>query len=245
MSVPHSPTELQRRYYAETAVQYDDMHVEPEHELALLLLGAFIERCGISSVLDVGAGTGRAMVWLKRRFPDLVVKGVEPVESLRCQAYAKGVSPNDLIAGDAYALPFEDDSFDLVVEFAVLHHVSSPNRVVIEMSRVASRMVCISDCNFLGQGSRGLRVLKYLIYLLGLWPAANWIKTAGKGYTFSEGDGVAYSYSVYQSLKVLRKRWKDIRIVRTSNACNRPYATILSAGHVILIGTNRNDGSTT
>jgi ubiquinone/menaquinone biosynthesis C-methylase UbiE len=238
-----SATEIQRMYYDKTASQYDRMHVEPEHKLALHLLAAFIECFSVRSILDVGAGTGRAMGWLKNRFPDLVIKGVEPVENLRRQAYAKGISPEDLIAGDGYALPFEDASFDLVCEFAVLHHVLTPNLVVAEMCRVASSMVCISDCNFIGQGRRWLRLLKCAIYLVGLWPTTNWLKTRGKGYTYSEDDGIAYSYSVYQSLGALRRRWKDIRIVRTNNDCKKPYATMLAAGHVLLIATNPQDGS--
>ena len=230
-----SAVERQKAYYANTASHYDDMHNEPEHLLALHLLTAFIELHNIRSILDVGAGTGRAMGWLKQRFPDLVVKGVEPVEQLRKQAYAKGISPTDLVAGDGYALPFKPESFDLVCEFAVLHHVEQPNRVVAEMSRVASRMVCISDCNFMGQGSNWLRLLKCLIYVAGLWPLANWIKTRGKGYTYSEGDGIAYSYSVFQSLRVLRQHWKDIRLIRTSAGTDRRWITMLSAGQILVI----------
>ena len=232
-----SAVERQKAYYANTASHYDNMHDEPEHLLALHLLTVFIELHNIRSILDVGAGTGRAMGWLKQRFPDLVVKGVEPVEQLRKQAYAKGISPADLVAGDGYALPFETESFDLVCEFAVLHHVERPNLVVAEMSRVASRMVCIPDCNFMGQGPTWLRLLKYLIYVVGLWPAANWIKTRGKRYTYSEGDGIAYSYSVFQSLRVLRQHWKDIRLIRTSAGTDRRWITMLSAGHIVVIAT--------
>jgi ubiquinone/menaquinone biosynthesis C-methylase UbiE len=86
-----SAVERQKAYYANTASHYDNMHDEPEHLLALHLLTVFIELHNIRSILDVGAGTGRAMGWLKQRFPDLVVKGVEPVEQLRKQAYAKGI----------------------------------------------------------------------------------------------------------------------------------------------------------
>ena len=46
----------------------------------------------VSSILDVGAGTGRAMFWLQQRFPKLTIKGIEPVEALRNQGFAKGIS---------------------------------------------------------------------------------------------------------------------------------------------------------
>ena len=192
-------TELQRQYYESTAAGYDESRAEREHVVALHMLAAFIEMNGITSVLDVGAGTGRAMRFLRSRFPDMRIKGIEPVEALRKRGHAEGIPEEDLVAGDGSSLPFADASFDLVCEFAVLHHVRDPATVVAEMNRVAKRMIAISDCNFMGQGPRWLRMVKLSIWLVGLWPVADWFKTRGKGYTYSEGDGIAYSYSVFQN----------------------------------------------
>ncbi len=233
--------EIQRQYYAQTAISYDEMHLDKdqEHVLALHLLAGYIQFYQIRSVLDVGAGTGRTVLWLKNRFPDLVVKGIEPVAALREQGYKKGIPPEDLIDGDAYQLAFPDNSFDLVCEFATLHHVKEPEKMIQEMSRVASQMVGISDCNFMGQGSLALRFLKYGIFSLGLWSIADWIKTKGKGYTISEGDGLAYSYSVYQSLKTLRQVWKTLRITSTGGTSDTRLGPIISAGHLLLIARNK------
>lgn len=233
--------EIQRQYYAQTANSYDQMHLakDQEHILALHLLASYIEFYQIRSVLDVGAGTGRAVLWLKNRFPDLVVKGIEPVTALREQGYTKGIPLEDLIDADAYQIPFPDQSFDLVCEFAVLHHVKEPEKVVREMSRVADKMVCISDCNFMGQGSLPLRLLKYMLFSLSLWPVADWIKTKGKGYTISEGDGLAYSYSVYQSLRTLHKFWKNLRVTSTGGTSDTLFGPIISAGQLLLIGLNK------
>ncbi|MDJ0674827.1 MAG: class I SAM-dependent methyltransferase [Calothrix sp. MO_167.B42] len=230
--------EIQRQYYAQTAELYDDMHIckEQEHILALHLLAAYIEFHQIHSILDVGAGTGRTMLWLKNRFPDLIIKGIEPVAALREQAHYKGLSPNDLLDGDAYQLPFDDGSFDLVCEFAVLHHVREPEKVIREMSRVASKMICISDCNFMGQGAVPLRLLKFVIFSLGLWRIADWFKTKGKGYTISEGDGLAYSYSIYQSLPTLRQYWQELRLISTGGDSDRKIGQIISAAHLLVIG---------
>jgi ubiquinone/menaquinone biosynthesis C-methylase UbiE len=233
--------EIQRQYYAQTANSYDEMHLEKDqqHILALHLLASYIEFYQIRSVLDVGAGTGRTILWLKNRFPDLVVKGIEPVRALREHGYEKGIPPEDLIDGDAYQLPFPDNSFDLVCEFAVLHHVREPEKMIREMSRVSCQMVCISDCNFMGQGSFPLRLLKYAIFSLSLWPVADWIKTKGKGYTISEGDGLAYSYSVYQSLQTLRKFWKTLRITSTSGSSDTLLGSIISAEQVLLVALDK------
>jgi ubiquinone/menaquinone biosynthesis C-methylase UbiE len=232
-------TEIQQQYYAETAEHYDGMHSEPEHELALRLLAAYIELHNIQSILDVGAGTGRTVLWLKQRFPKLTIVGIEPVAALRSQGYAKGLSCQDLQDGDAYQLPFADRSFDLVCEFAVLHHIKDPNRAVQEMNRVAVRGVCISDCNFLGQGRLPIRLLKYLIFSLGLWRVSDWIKTKGKGYTLSEGDGLAYSYSIYQSLPMLHRSWQTLRLISTNGKGEYPWGQRLAATHLLVLALDK------
>ncbi len=229
----------QRAYYEATADSYDAAHEEREHIVALHLIAGCIELAGVKNVLDVGAGTGRAMRFLKARYPDLVIKGVEPVESLRSRGHALGIPPEDLIDGDGGALPFADRSFDLVCEFAVLHHVPRPAAVVAEMSRVASRMIAISDCNFLGQGTPWLRAIKLSLWGAGLWPLANFVKTRGKGYTYSEGDGVAYSYSVFQSLAQIRASWSDVNIIATSVTGASYVGPIAAAAHVLLVAQGR------
>lgn len=229
----------QRRYYEATADAYDASHAEREHVVALHLLAAFIEMNGIRSVLDVGAGTGRAMRFLKDRFPDLVIKGVEPVEALRRCGHAQGIADKNLIDGDGAALPFPDQSFDLVCEFAVLHHVRRPDAVIAEMNRVASRMIAISDCNFMGQGPMWRRCIKLGLWAAKLWPLADWLKTRGKGYTYSEGDGIAYSYSVFQSLRQVRTVWADVQIYATSPDGGRHAGPLIGAGHVLLVAQTR------
>jgi len=233
--------EIQRKYYADTALQYDEMHGDEVEEqlMALHLLASYIEFYQIRSVLDVGGGTGRTVIWLKDRFPDLIVKAIEPVEALREQGYARGLSSEELMNGDGYNIPFEDNSFDLVCEFAVLHHVREPHRVVTEMSRVASKMICISDCNFMGNGSTTLRLFKYVIFSLGLWKIADWFKTRGKGYTISEGDGLAYSYSVYQDLAICKKYWGKVRIMTTRGDSESYLGQITTAPHVLLIAFDK------
>ena len=167
-----------------------------------------------------------------------MVKGIEPVAALRKKGYEKGLTPDELMDGDAYQMPFADNSFDLVCEFAVLHHVRHPNRVVQEMSRIASQMICISDCNFMGQGTFPVRLLKWFIFSLHLWPVADFIKTRGKGYTISEGDGLAYSYSVYQSLPTVHQRWQTLRLTPLSG-CYTLWGTRLSAAQLLVLGQDK------
>jgi len=204
-----APEELQASYYVRTASRYDEMHtadLHDEHYAALQIMDAVSQALGLRTFLDVGAGTGRAVLFLRRE--DRIVRGVEPVSSLIDQAIAKGLPQGDIVCGTGQSLPFEDQSFDAVLECAVLHHVADPSIVVKEMMRVARKAVFLSDSNRFGQGGAMTRWLKLALYKTGLWGPARYIQTRGKGYTISEGDGLAYSYSVYDSYKQLAD-WAD------------------------------------
>jgi ubiquinone/menaquinone biosynthesis C-methylase UbiE len=226
---------LQRQYYAETAAKYDAMQIsdQDEHQFALAVLSAMIEYHGIKSVLDVGSGTGRALRYLKSRHPSVRFVGIEPVEALRKVGHAAGLSSDDLRDGDVNALQAADGEFDLVCEFAVLHHVPKPSQAVAEMLRVARKAIFISDANNFGQGGIVARCLKQAINALGLWPAFDWLRTGGKGYHVSAGDGLFYSYSVYNNFRQIRKACRYVYQVNTTDAGqdlyrSSPSVTILA-----------------
>jgi ubiquinone/menaquinone biosynthesis C-methylase UbiE len=230
--------ELQRRYYTETAHAYDSMHEDdsPSHAVALAMLLAFVDLLGIRSILDVGSGTGRVLRHIKERRPDILVRGVEPVAALRAIGHSNGLSADELMDGDANALPFQDGQFDLVVEFSVLHHVPVPARMVAEMLRVADKAIFIHDSNNFGQGRPAVRLLKQALDRAGLWPLADWFKTRGRGYSVTEGDGVAYSYSVFSNLRQIRADCSTVHMMNTSPAGTSLYR---SAENVALIGLKR------
>lgn len=235
-----SEIDAQRAYYASTADRYDAMHLDTkdEHYFALAFLMASLDYLEISSVLDIGSGTGRAIQFIKERRPDVRVVGIEPVEELRRQGHAKGLSEQELIEGDATQLQFSPSEFDLVCEFGVLHHVRQPDIVVAEMLRVAGKAIFVSDSNNFGQGSWASRSLKQIINLLGLWRVADLVKTRGKGYTVSKGDGLAYSYSVFNNYKQIRAQCSSVHLCNTEDAQINPYTT---AGHVALLGVKDGD----
>ena len=214
---------LQREYYRRTASEYDNMHVasHDEHALALAILSTLIEFNEVNSILDIGSGTGRALKVLQKNFPERKIVGIEPSKELREIAYSNGVDRKALIDGNACALPFEDGEFDLVCEFGVLHHIRDNGQAVTEMIRVARRGLFISDCNNFGQGSFAARSMKQILHGLRLWPLANFVKTKGRGYSVSEGDGISYSYSLFDSEKRIKTKF--------------PFATYMNT-----VGTGRN-----
>jgi SAM-dependent methyltransferase len=56
-----------------------------------------------------------------------------------------GVDPARFRVADAEALPLPDDSFDVVLVHAGIHHCASPHRAVCEMYRVARRAVIVFE----------------------------------------------------------------------------------------------------
>jgi ubiquinone/menaquinone biosynthesis C-methylase UbiE len=214
-----SGVEIQRKYYTDMAARYEQMH---EHEgsgdpLANRFVQSILRTVDARSVLDVGTATGRGLRDLKKALPNGFVCGIEPVAALIEQAVLNGANAaGPVVRGSGAALPFADASFDVVCEFAVLHHVANPNAVVKEMLRVAKKAVLISDSNRFGQGSRAARLIKLGLCKSNLWRAYNYMRTSGKGYRVTEGDGVAYSYSVYDSFELL-SNWAD-RIIFYSGA---------------------------
>lgn len=228
---------IQRAYYQNTAQRYDAAHVheKDEHYFALRFLEAAIDHYGIKSVLDVGAGTGRVACYLKAKYPALKIISIEPVKELRDVGHAKGLTEEELREGDATRLQFQDAQFDLVCEFGILHHVKHPASVVAEMLRVGRVGIFISDSNNFGQGSFVSRAAKQLLNALGLWRIADLIKTKGKGYEITEGDGLAYSYSVFNNYAQIARACHT-HIFNTESAGINPYRT---APHVALLGIKK------
>ncbi len=229
---------IQQEYYERTAHLYDAAHVRDgdEHCVALRYISGLSDVLGISSVLDVGCGTGRGVKYFLEKRPGMTVHGVEPVGALIDRAVQTSCVPAGLIAkGSGEALPFADRSFDAVFECGILHHVKQPDRIVREMMRVSRKAVFLSDENRFAHGSTFARWAKLLLCKVGLFRAAYRLKTVGKGYRFSEGDGLAYSYSVFDALEALSE-WSDrVIVIPTDEVKARSlFHPLLTSFHVLL-----------
>jgi ubiquinone/menaquinone biosynthesis C-methylase UbiE len=235
MSSEDKQITYQRDYYATTARKYDSMHLiqNDEHYLALRFLDSAASYLNASSILDVGSGTGRVISFFKETKPNLRVVGVEPVKELREVGYSKGLSTAELTEGDGNALHFADGEFDIVCEFGVLHHVPNPRKVLAEMLRVAKIAVFISDSNNFGQGTFVSRSLKQFLNAIRLWPLVNLINTRGKGYSISEGDGLFYSFSVFNHFDFIKETCPRTYLLNTINSGRNLYR---SAPSVALLG---------
>ena len=113
------------------------------------LAGALVARAdprAEDTALDVGCGPGSALSALAARLGPARVTGIDPsgpfVELARTR-----VPGADVRLGEAESLPFEDDSFDVVVSQLVVNFMRDAPTGVREMRRVARRTVasCVWD----------------------------------------------------------------------------------------------------
>jgi SAM-dependent methyltransferase len=85
-------------------------------------------------VLDLGTGTGIAALFLAREYPRASIRGVDVSEEMIRAAQAKvGLDPDGRVAfrvADAAALPFQDESFDLITHVNVPPFFSEIARVL-------------------------------------------------------------------------------------------------------------------
>jgi SAM-dependent methyltransferase len=108
-----------------------------------------LEHCPGGAALDVGCGTGALAARLAAVGYEVV--GIDPSEGMLevMRARAPGIRA---VKGSGASLPFDDDSFDLVLSVATLHHIGDPEdvrRTLSEMVRVArpSGRVLVWDHN--------------------------------------------------------------------------------------------------
>jgi SAM-dependent methyltransferase len=92
-------------------------------------------------MLDLGCGTGTLVLMASRRCPGATVIGVDGDPTIlgiaRRKAQRAGISVQ-LDEGMAYALPYEDGSFDAVVSTLAFHHLTPDQqaRALAEVRRV-------------------------------------------------------------------------------------------------------------
>ncbi|MGH7774970.1 MAG: class I SAM-dependent methyltransferase [Candidatus Binatia bacterium] len=96
----------------------------------------------IRSALDVGCGTGFSSHYFSQIVPNLWA-----VDRSRHMLLQNPVPRTRLVQADAYALPFQDNSFDLVYCWELLHHTERPLAVLAEMRRVSARYLVFFEPN--------------------------------------------------------------------------------------------------
>lgn len=165
--MPASPTatpehikDVNTRYHDAAADSYDakwgiDFGEIGQHQVALKLkkaLGGRLE--SFDQALEIGAGTGYFSLNLATQglIKNLTATDISPgmLKSLEATAKRLGV-PVTTTVTEAETLPFADESFDVVIGHAVLHHIPDLDRAFSEFNRVLKPGGAIVFC---GEPSR-------------------------------------------------------------------------------------------
>lgn len=223
--------DAQNDYYAKTADSYNRMHgTDAEQELALRHIATYLDRIHATSVLDTGCGTGRGLHFLRNRFPAVRLRGNDTSAEMLA---ASGLPADMLDQVTSETLPYANSSFDAVIELGVLHHVANPHKVVAEMLRVARLAVFLSDSNIYGRGAGVAGVAKLALAAVGLLRPLNWVRRGGNHYFVSHGDGVAYSYSVFDSYAQIARSCRQVLAIPLSGSGR---SALFGSPHVLLCG---------
>lgn len=86
-------------------------------------------------VLDVGCGTGELCYVLKSIYPNAEYRGIDISEVMIAKS-KKRVKDIKFDVGNVQALPYEDNSFDIIVNTLSFHHYEDPQGALNEMKRV-------------------------------------------------------------------------------------------------------------
>ena len=104
-----------------------------------------LDRYGLSGeieILDLGCGTGEITRRLAARYPSATLRGVDILEGNLAIARTNSASLGERVRyekGDAFALPFPDGAFDLVMCRHMSQAVPHFEKVLAEITRVLRR----------------------------------------------------------------------------------------------------------
>jgi len=98
---------------------------------------------GASSLLEVGCGTGHFTRWFAKQ--GLHVTGLDASPAMLEQAHLR--NGTNYLPGDALALPFENQRFDLVALITTLEFVPDPVQALREALRVARQGLLLGVLN--------------------------------------------------------------------------------------------------
>ena len=133
--------ELVRQEFAKQAASFEDPQYSFAHPRLISWILSHVPVEPHFTVLDVAAGTGHLARTLAPLVHQVVAVDLTPemLAAGKQQADAAGIENVLFERGDAAALPYLDDSFDLVVSRFAIHHFSEPATQTAEMIRVCRR----------------------------------------------------------------------------------------------------------
>jgi ubiquinone/menaquinone biosynthesis C-methylase UbiE len=123
--------------WAETYDRHYLQHVLFERMHKLVVDAARRYRRDATALLDVGCGTGRLLARVRDVFPNARLAGVDAAAGMIDAARrVPGADSITFLVGDVESLPFDDESFDVVMTTLSFHHWRDQRAGLLEIQRV-------------------------------------------------------------------------------------------------------------
>jgi ubiquinone/menaquinone biosynthesis C-methylase UbiE len=210
-ATPEHIKDVNTRYHDAAAHEYDakwgiDFGEIGQRQVRLKLIKALggLKGRSFGDALEIGSGTGYFSLNLVQIgvIERLTATDISPgmLERLAATAEALGLNDVGTVATEAEALPFEDESFDLVFGHAVLHHIPDLDKAFAEFRRVLRPGGMIA---FAGEPSRYGDQLAAMPKRAGLALAPVWRRLIGakqrgvQEYEQSEGHSLEGEVDVH------------------------------------------------
>lgn len=151
------------------------------------------------SILEVGCGTGHNVVFFQRL--GLKVAGVEPSAAMLNIATARCGGGVDLCPGDAGALIFPDNSFDIVAIITALEFMPDPDGALKEAFRTSRKTVYLGILNsvsIIGISRRIKSLFRKSIYreahFYSIWDIKRMVRNAAPGVSIEWGSALFFPW---------------------------------------------------
>lgn len=150
------------------------VHGRRVHQLSKLLAQLIPQN---AKILDIGCGDGLVSHLIVQARPDVEIKGIDVL--VRSQTYIP------VSRFDGHVIPYNDESFDVVMFVDVLHHTEDPMILLREAVRVACKAIVLKDhtCNGLLAGPT-LRFMDQVgnerhgvVLPYNYWPQQKWFES--------------------------------------------------------------------
>lgn len=130
--------EKNKIYFDQWSKKYDSDHLSSYFKYCQKILSEYMKIKDGSKVLDIGCGTGEAILMLSSSLPNSLLCGVDLSKGMIAKAKAKTHDNKRILfqAAESNFLPFKSDQFDFIFTTNSFHHYNEPVNSLLEMKRI-------------------------------------------------------------------------------------------------------------
>ncbi|MBQ7673696.1 MAG: methyltransferase domain-containing protein [Alphaproteobacteria bacterium] len=106
------------------------------------------------NLLDLGCGTGLELKYVFKRFPNMLVTGIDYTKIMLDKLYENYPKKNiDLICGDYFKVAFGTEKYDCVISFQTMHHFTHEAKISLykKVRNALKNYGCYIECDYVAK----------------------------------------------------------------------------------------------